>query len=387
MDALNKLMRLSRESEDEVGEEIRQPPQGCPGAAGAGVDPASLPIHMAVLPNGQRVPMLKTLLSSVCERNCYYCTFRAGHDFPRLTFTPDELAHTYMDLWRKGVVKGIFLSSGVAGGGIHTQDRLLDTAEILRFKLGYRDYLHLKVMPGSERAQVERAMQLADRVSINLEAPNTERLNQLAPMKRFLDELLQPLRWVEEIRQRQAPLQAWKGRWPSSTTQFVVGGVGESDLELMRATEYLYRQLKLARAYYSGFHPVAGTPLEGQAPLNPWREHRLYQASFLLRDYGFALEDLPFESSGNLPVETDPKLAWARLNLSQAPVEVNRAGRNDLLRVPGIGRLGAEAILRARRQGRLRSLADLSALGVRAGRAAPFILLDGHRPAQQLALW
>ncbi|MGD2178121.1 MAG: helix-hairpin-helix domain-containing protein, partial [Anaerolineae bacterium] len=242
-------------------------------------------------------------------------------------------------------------------------------------------YVHLKIMPGAERDQIEMAMRLADRVSVNLEAPNTRRLRSLAPHKTFDEELLQRLRWIEEIR-RGRP-----GRWPSSTTQFVVGASDESDVELLTTTEFLHREVGLARTYFMRFTPVPDTPLEGHPPTSPWREHRLYQASFLLRDYGFTAEELPFDPSGNLPLQSDPKLAWARHHLTQAPVEVNTAGRQDLLRVPGIGPKGADKVLAARRQGKLRDLSELGKLGILTKRTAPFILLDGHRPPRQLSLW
>ena len=230
-------------------------------------------------------------------------------------------------------------------------------------------------------------MQLADRVSINLEAPNSACLAQLAPHKVFLEELVQPLKWVDEIRQNQPGWQGWNGRWPSTTTQFVVGGADERDVDLLGTTVSLQKQVRLARAYFSGFTPVLGTPLENRAPVNPWRQHRLYQASFLLRDYGFDLEEMPFLPAGDLPLDTDPKLAWARGNLAESPVEVNRADPRQLLRIPGIGPKGAQAILEARRKGRLKDLRALSSLGVVAGRAAPFILLDGKRPAWQMELF
>jgi predicted DNA-binding helix-hairpin-helix protein len=271
----------------------------------------------------------------------------------------------------------------VAGGSAQTQDRLLATAQYLRRKLGFRGYLHLKLMPGAERDQVLEAMRWADRVSLNLEAPNARRLPSLAPHKIFQEELWQPLKWVDELRQTQPAHQAWNGRWPSLTTQFVVGGAGESDLEILATTAHLTRQLSLKRAYFSAFNPISDTPLENLSPENPWREHRLYQASFLLRDYGFDLEDMPFKADGHLPVDLDPKVGWARDHLSEQPVEVNRADRHALLRVPGIGPKGVGAILQARRRGTLRGLRDLRALGVLANRAAPFILLDGKRPAFQ----
>jgi predicted DNA-binding helix-hairpin-helix protein len=348
--------------------------------------PDAVFVHPAVLPNGQRIKLLKTLLSSACERDCYYCPFRAGRDFRRATFQPEEFARLFTMLVQKGIAEGAFLSSGVAGGGVRTQDKLLDTADILRHKLGYRGYLHLKIMPGAERAQVERAMQLADRVSVNLEAPNDNRLKRLAPHKQFVEELLQPLKWMDEIRRTRPASQGWRGRWPSSVTQFVPGGAGESDLELLTATDYLYHRLGLRRAYFSPFQPVADTPLENQSPTPTLREHRLYQASFLLRDYGFGLEEMPFETDGNLPMQSDPKLAWARHNLAEKPIEINRAERQELLRIPGIGPKGAEAILHARHQGNLRDLSALKKLGVLTERAAPFLLLDGRRPAFQPAL-
>ena len=242
-------------------------------------------------------------------------------------------------------------------------------------------------MPGTERDQVERAMQLADRVSINLEAPSTERLLRLAPQKIFLEELLTPLRWIEEIRRTKPGYLGWNGRWPSSVTQFVAGGSGESDLELLQTSEYLHKKLRLSRVYFSGFSPVSGTPLEGQPPVNPWRTHRLYQADFLLRDYGFTYEDLPLSENGNLPLDMDPKLAWARANLDQKPVEINLADLHELLRIPGIGPRSARVILAARRRNRIRQIDDLKALGIRTQRAEPFILMDGRQAPHQLVLF
>lgn len=349
--------------------------------------PADFPISTATLPNGKKIPLLKSLLTSACERNCHYCPFRTGRDFRRVTFKPEELAKVIVELTTKGVIQGAFLSSGIAGGGSRTQDRLLSTAEILRKKYQYQGYLHLKIMPGAEYDQVVHAMQLADRVSINLEGPNTRRLQALAPQKIFFEELLEPLRWVEKVRQTLPPWRGWKSRWPSSTTQFVVGAVGESDLEILSTTAWLYQKVCLARAYFSGFSPTPDTPFEDRAACSPWREHRLYQASFLLRDYGFDLEDLPFTSGGNLPLDTDPKMAWAQIHLLQSPVEINRAEKRELLRVPGIGPKTAEAILAARRRHRITSEEDLKRLGIPLQRAAAFLLVNGRRLQHQLRFW
>jgi predicted DNA-binding helix-hairpin-helix protein len=347
----------------------------------------ALGIQSAVMPGGKRLPLLKTLLTSACERDCYYCPFRARRNFRRVTFKPEEMARVFVELRQAGAAEGLFLSSGIAGGGVRTQDRLLDTATILRRRHAYRGYLHLKLMPGVEREQVLQAMRLADRVSINLEAPNTERLLQLAPHKVFFEELLQPLKWAEDIRRTLPARQTQRGRWPSLVTQFVVGGAGENDREILTTTAYVTQQLRLQRVYFSAFSPVPDTPMEQYPSENPWREHRLYQAALLLRDYGFTLGDLPFTPESRLPLEVDPKLGWAQAHLHAAPVEIHHADRHELLRVPGIGPKGADAILRARRHGTLRDLGALQRLGVLAHRAAPFILLNGKAPEQQLRLF
>jgi predicted DNA-binding helix-hairpin-helix protein len=348
---------------------------------------ASLGVTRVALPNGRAMPLLKTMLTTACERDCHYCPFRAGRNYRRTTFKPEEMARTFMDMHRAGAVEGLFLSSGIIRGGARTQDRLLDTIAILREKHRFRGYVHLKIMPGAERDQVYRAMQLADRLSVNLESPTPERLSLLAPKKRFVDELLAPLQWIEALRRDRPPGENRKGRWPSTVTQFVVGAVEETDLELLNATRYLVEQTRLRRVYYSRFKPVTDTPLENHPAENPWREHRLYQASFLFRDYGFDLEDMPFDERGRLPLDTDPKTAWAMTHLRDAPVEVNRADREALLRVPGVGPRGAEAILSARRRATLRSVDDLRRIGVRTKGIEPYVLLDGRRPVYQMRLF
>jgi predicted DNA-binding helix-hairpin-helix protein len=332
--------------------------------------------------HGQK-PILKTMVTTACEKNCFYCPFRAGRGKTRrVTFKPDELARAFDDLQRAKMVDGIFLSSGIINGGVTTQDKIIDTIEIIRRKYQYRGYVHLKIMPGAEPDQIMRAMRLADRVSINLEGPTPERLSALAPKKDFDGELLNRLAWAGQMR-RDSPRKL-----ASLVTQFVVGAVGDTDLEILSLSERLYRQAGLARAYYSAFHPVIQTPFENLQSTPAQREFRLYQSSFLLRDYQWDVEELPFSDNGNLRLEVDPKRAWADQHLRYAPVDVMRAERNLLMRVPGIGPKGADAILRARKKGRLSDLADLRALGIRAPeQVAPYILLDGRRPPQQLNLF
>ncbi len=338
-------------------------------------------ITHVISPHKRQMPVLKAMTTTACARDCAYCGMRGGRDTRRITFSPDQLADGFFRLYRAGLVEGIFLSSGILGNGVRAQDNIIATAEIIRLKLDFEGYVHLKVMPGAEYDQVLRTMQLADRVSVNLEAPTPQRLERIAPRKGFADELLQRLRWIEEIRQEQG------GRGPSSTTQFVVGPAGESDLELLQTTRYLHQTLNLKRAYFSAFDPIPNTPLEN-APATPLaRKHRLFQSSFLLRDYQFEVEELPFGADGNLSLTQDPKLLWAQEHLGPRPVELNYADRRDLLRVPGIGPKGANRILRERRQGTLRNLEELRKIGVLADRAAPFITLDGKRPPIQLPLW
>ena len=335
-------------------------------------------IYPAVLPDGKRVKLLKILLTNACENDCYYCANRVSRNFQRISFAPEELAHVFDQMHRKGLVQGLFLSSGVCNAA-RTMDRMLATVELVRRRYGFSGYIHLKILPGATFAHVERAVQLANRVSVNLEAPSPERLARIAPPKDFTAHLLQPLRWAKRLIEEGASV--------SQTTQFVVGAADETDRELLSTTARLYRELGLARVYFSAFQPIAETPLEDHPPTPPLREHRLYQSDFLLRKYGFALEDLVFDESGNLPSEADPKLMWARAHPECFPVEVNRASREELLRVPGIGPISASRILKLRKKGKFRELSDLRKIGAIAKRAAPFILLDGRQPSFQLSLW
>jgi predicted DNA-binding helix-hairpin-helix protein len=281
----------------------------------------ALGIFHATVSGDRTIPLLKTMLTTACERNCYYCPFRAGRNYQRVTFQPDEMADAFMSLYRAGMVRGLFLSSGIIGGGARTQDKLLDAVTILRQKHHFEGYIHLKIMPGAEQTQVETAATLANRLSINLEAPNAGRLQAIAPKKQFAEELVRPLQWLAQYRAVQPHL-----RYASTTTQFVVG-TGETDLELLATAAYLHRQLKLARTYYSAFRPIPDTPLEHLPPENPLRQHRLYQASFLFRDYGFDLEEDALYPGRLSAAGQRPKQAWAQLNLLENPVEVSRADR------------------------------------------------------------
>jgi predicted DNA-binding helix-hairpin-helix protein len=385
-DVLERVDVLGGDAQFDVCAVAGQPtPVGDPSAAGLAAAErryrhGDIRRHISLVqhPKGP-MPVLKLLQTNACAKDCFYCPFRAGREFRREAITPDELARLTDQLYRASMVRGLFLSSGVVGHGDHSMQQIVDTAEILRTRYRFPGYLHLKIMPRASDAAIEQAVRLADRVSINLEAPNGERLRQLSGTKDFEGDLLDPLR-------RAARLAARQEKHVSKTTQFVVGAAGESDGEILATTERLYRELGLARVYYSTFRPVKDTPLDGRPPEDPARQRRLYQADFLLRDYGFDLGEVPLGADGRLDVAVDPKLAWARAHPERFPVEVNRAGRDVLLRVPGLGTKAVDALMNARRQARLRDGSDLRRLGIHADRVLPWVTVDGRRAPTQMPL-
>jgi len=341
-------------------------------------------IYPAVLPDGRTQWMLKVLLSNACVYNCAYCANRAGRDEPKTTFEPEELAALFNSFWRRGMVAGFFLSSGIYANPKVVMDRMIATAEIVRKRYGFTGYLHLKLIPGAETAHIERAMMLAERVSVNLETVDDARLCRIAPRKRLENGLFDLLRQADRL-WRENP-RRWRCR--GLTTQYVVGAGDETDRDFLAAMGRCYREVDLRRIYFSAFSPVEDTPLEGRTPTPLWREHRLYQADFLLRKYGFAAEELVLDERGNFEAHIDPKERWAEAHPERFPLEVNRAPLADLVRVPGVGPEGAKKIVAARRQGKILEPADLTRLGVRAKKASSFLTFDGKQRAAsaQLAL-
>ncbi|NPV06425.1 MAG: radical SAM protein [Anaerolineae bacterium] len=329
---------------------------------------------------GRRVPLLKVLLSNACQNDCAYCATRASARVRRCTLSPDQLARSFDDMRRSGLVQGLFLSSGLCGDSVRTMDRLLDTVEIVRGRYQFTGYVHLKVMPGATDDQVERAGLIADRISVNLEAPNPARLGRIAPDKDFGA----LLGLMDRMRALRARIPGFAPAGP--TTQFVAGSAGESDRELLACADGLYRGYGLRRAYYSPFRPVPDSPLQDVPPMAPARERRLYQADALLREYGFSADEIPYDDQGDLESGMDPKLAWALRHPERFPVEVNTASRQALVRVPGIGPTGARRLLEARRHATIRDLTQLARLGMRAETCAPFVLLAGRRPPMQMPL-
>jgi predicted DNA-binding helix-hairpin-helix protein len=313
------------------------------------------------------MPMLKVLQTNNCIHDCRYCV-NSCKDGPRASFEPEELAWVFENFLKRGYVRGLFLSSAVSGDPDLASERMIETAELIRGKMGFRGYVHLKVLPGTSRSNVERVCSLANRVSINMEAPSRTRLSELSSTKEFKNDILRRMGWLGEMKRT--------GRLANFTTQFVVGANGESDMEYLSGCVRLYGGFGLWRPYFSLFKPVKGTALQGSTQGNPLREHALYQADWLLRAYGFRLEELRdiANDDGLLPLGRDLKLECAKRNGHAFPVDINSAKYGELLRVPGIGPVSAGRIVRARNEGRgIGEAAELRKMGVVLRRAEGFV--------------
>ncbi len=331
-------------------------------------------IYRAALPGGGCISLFKVLLTNACINDCAYCVNQVGRDRPRAGFQPHEMASLFMELQRKRLVRGLFLSSGIAGSPSRTMQEMVDTVDILRQRHEFKGYVHLKIMPGASQDCVEAACRVANRVSINMEAPTAHHLARLSSRKNLYDGIVERMRWAKQV------MSANEGLVLSGqTTQFVVGAAGETDQDILRTTGALYREIGLRRVYFSAFHPVADSPLEGLSATPPMREHRLYQADWLLRVYGFSSQelDLALGDKGQLSLVKDPKLLIARRQPWLFPVDINRAGYEELLRVPGIGPVSAGRIVEARRDHSIFSLPQLGKMGVVTKRAGAFIWFKG----------
>lgn len=321
-------------------------------------------------PDGRCVSMLKVLMTNECEKDCNYCPNRVQRDVPRTSFAPEELSRLFIELYERNYIEGLFLSSGVRHGTSDSIENMVKTVEILRYKYRFGGYIHLKMLPGTTEQYIEKAASLADRISLNLEAPNKEKLQVLSKSKDYDKDLLTPMANISRV------LQSNPGT--THTTQFIVGAACESDEEILSTVNSLYSSYNLKRAYFSAFHPVYGTPLENAAPSPAIRENRLYQSDFLMRFYNFKFKDFCFDHTGNLDLELDPKLMYAVKNPQLFPVEINRAPAEELLRVPGIGPKSARKIVAVRSQYIIKSPVELKNLGISLKRAQRFITINGR---------
>lgn len=333
--------------------------------------------------DGRCISLLKILFTNECIYDCKYCINRVSNDVPRASFTPDEVCNLTMEFYRRNYIEGLFLSSGVWKSPTFTMELIYQTLYKLRTEYHFQGYIHVKAIPGASKELIRKVGFLADRMSVNLELPTPESLQKLAPHK-TRKTILTPMRLVqngmEENRQeimvyRHAPRFVPAGQ----STQMIVGATPESDYQILNVAEALYKKFDLKRVFYSAFiHVNEDSNLPARTDDGPplLREHRLYQADWLLRYYHFEAKELLSEQNPNFNVLIDPKCNWALEHLEFFPVEVNRADYRTLLRVPGIGYKSAERIVRARKMGKL-EFSDLKKMGVILKRALYFITCNG----------
>jgi len=332
-------------------------------------------IYPVTLPNGGRSVLFKTLISNVCANDCRYCPLREQQDIRRCTLSPEETARVFLDYFDRRKVFGLFLSSGVIGSPDATMDRLNTTARLLRQRHGFKGYIHLKIIPGADNAAIDEAVSLASAVSLNIETPGEKNLARLSSSKDYIRDIIEPIRRISQLTARGSRFERVK-----QTTQFIVGPAGESDAEIVKYMWGLYDRLHMHRVYFSAYQEGLGDPTLSSGPAEPnvsddafMREHRLYQVDFLMRRYGFKETDILFDERGFLSREIDPKEAWAQDHPEFFPLNVNRASRLDLLRVPGLGPVTVGRILRLRREHRIVQFEEIGKAGARLAKARRYL--------------
>lgn len=326
-------------------------------------------------PDGRCISLLKILLSNDCIFDCRYCINRVTNDIPRATATAKEICELVIEFYKRNYIEGLFLSSAVHISPNHTMEELVRVVKMLRTEYRFNGYIHLKGIPKAAPELVEEGARYADRMSYNIELPSEKSLKLLAPQK-TKESLLLPMKKLI-VRKKEIVCNKEKIRFlpAGQTTQMIVGASPETDGSILRLTESLYTKMGLKRVYYSSYVPVVHDSVLPEKPTGLLREHRLYQADWLLRFYGFTVDELLPEKD-NLPLEYDPKCAWAMRNMHLFPVEINTCPPEMLLRVPGIGARSAQKILSARRYSVLR-YEDLLHMRVVMKRAKHFITCNG----------
>lgn len=339
-------------------------------------------------PDGRCISLLKVLLTNACIYDCHYCVNRRSSDVRRAQFTVEEVVSLTLEFYKRNYIEGLFLSSGIIRNPDHTMERVVEVARQLRVDHAFRGYIHLKTIPEASQALIDQAGEYADRISINIELPTQQSLDRLAPEKN----LNRTQQAMGGIRQRiEADGERQRSRVPESakprpfapagqSTQMIVGADEAPDRQLLERADVLYGAYRLKRVYYSAFSPIPSTspilPVQ-QPPLI--REHRLYQSDWLMRFYGYTVDEIAPSDHPQLALDIDPKLAWALRSRDVFPVDVNRGSREWLLRVPGIGVRSVERILKIRRWSSLR-LEDLRKLGISLKQCLPFIITVDHHP-------
>jgi len=316
--------------------------------------------------DGRCISLYKTLFSNNCSFDCRYCTNRCGQGKTKATYEPKELAKVFMNLYVRNYVEGLFLSSGVCGGSDKTAEKMIDAVKIIREKYKFMGYIHFKVLPGTSFELIKQASEFSDRLSINLEAPNKSRLSEISSVKDFHIDILRRQRWIKNMK-----LPA------GQTTQLVVGSSDESDHEILKMIDWEYKNFNLKRGYYSAFIPIPQTPLHNKNRTPLLREHRLFNVDFMLRLYKIPLNDFTSIMDDGMLPKGDPKAALAE-KYFDGPVDINDAGFDELLRVPGIGPTSARRIVRMRSEGKkIDRFKELHNAGVVLKRARPFIKVNG----------
>ena len=329
--------------------------------------------------DGRCISLLKILLANTCVYDCEYCVNRRSNDTPRTAFTPKEVAELTIQFYRRNYIEGLFLSSAVVKSPDYTMELLIETLRFVREEYHFGGYIHVKAIPGADQALIWKLGHLADRMSINIELPSETSLTTHAPDK-TKPAILTPMRYVKnQITQSKEELILYKNASAfvpaGQSTQLIIGATPESDSQIVHLAQGLYKSYEMRRVFYSAYIPVGNERLpSSDSPL--LREHRLYQADWLLRFYGFTAHELFKTKDENLSLHLDPKCHWALRNLDMFPVEVNRADYHTLLRVPGIGQISASRIIAARRVGTL-DFTHLKKMGIVLKRAKLFITCNG----------
>lgn len=331
-------------------------------------------IYPVTLANGGRASIFKILLSNVCSNDCKYCPLRENRDIRRCTLQTDETVRLFLDYYNRRKVFGIFISSGVIGTPDNTAERINAIARVLRYRHHFKGYIHLKVIPGSSPAAIQEAVSLASSVSLNIETPGAGNLAKLSDKKDYIRDIIEPIKLISQMTQKGSRYQRVK-----QTTQFIVGAAEEDDRQIIRYMGGLYDRLHLDRVYFSAYQQGLGAddlPAE-QILQNPQeilsREHRLYQVDFLMRKYGFKDDEIAFDPSGRLPLDKDPKEIWALQHPERFPVDINKADKWQLLRVPGLGLVSVNRILSQRRESKIRRIQDIGKPGKLLNKATQYL--------------
>lgn len=329
--------------------------------------------------DGRCISLLKILMSNACIYDCKYCINRCTNSVKRATFTPREIADLTIAFYKRNYIEGLFLSSAVIKNPDYTMELLYEAIFILRKEYNFNGYIHVKTIPGASKELIDKIGLLVDRTSINIELPSNDSLKLLAPQKEKVG-ILTPMQYIsKEISISKQEKSKYKEKFvpAGQTTQLIVGATPETDLKIMKLSESLYNKLSLKRVYYSAYVSInedSNLPALSSPPL--LRENRLYQADWLIRFYGFKIDDLLDETHPNFHTMLDPKCDWALRNLQHFPVEINKADYNTLLKVPGIGVISAKRIITARREFNL-TFENLKKLGIVLKRARYFITCNG----------